>query len=54
MTSVHNLLLVVTDASVCESCPVSDKEKGRPVGDSFSKYVQWFLNANPSLQCTKG
>ena len=48
------VFIVVTDASACESCPVTDKEKGRPVGDSFNKYVQWFLNANPTLQCTKG
>ncbi|XP_074656980.1 NPC intracellular cholesterol transporter 1-like [Tubulanus polymorphus] len=40
-------------SQVCHKCDIS-RVQNRPVGDSFMKYIPWFLQDNPGVACTKG
>ncbi|XP_059177253.1 NPC intracellular cholesterol transporter 1-like isoform X2 [Physella acuta] len=38
----------------CIPCPLDHTEKGRPVNETFDKYIAWFLKDNPGIKCGKG
>ncbi|BFZ11392.1 hypothetical protein BsWGS_14432 [Bradybaena similaris] len=40
----------------CAACELSqiDSDSGRPVNDTFNKYLSWFLNDIPGEKCSKG
>ncbi|CAG5118106.1 unnamed protein product, partial [Candidula unifasciata] len=38
----------------CSACPLTQLDSGRPVGDTFNKYLPWFLSDIPGTKCSKG
>ncbi|XP_050436632.1 NPC intracellular cholesterol transporter 1-like [Adelges cooleyi] len=39
--------------SACESCTISKNSQDRPDGESFTKFLPFFLQDNPDKQCSK-
>jgi len=40
--------------SLTTACNPSEQKEGRPVGDSFTQFLPWFLADNPNIKCGKG